>query len=55
MKLRQIVKKLIVTAGTIILGMLITYLPVRAANDNNGAQDEKQMSQIGSRKRRTLG
>src|SRR5436305_944963 len=36
-----------VFAGVITAGMLILSMSGQAANDNNGAQDEKQMIQIG--------
>jgi hypothetical protein len=36
-----------VFAAVVTVGMLIVSKPGQAANDNNGAQDEKQMSQIG--------
>jgi len=36
-----------VFAGVVVAGMLIVSKSGQAANDNNGAQDEKQMIQIG--------
>lgn len=36
-----------VFTAVIVAGMLFTSRPGRAANDNNGSQDEKQMIQIG--------
>ena len=36
-----------VFAGVVVAGMLVVSKSGQAANDNNGAQDEKQMIQIG--------
>jgi hypothetical protein len=53
--LRQFLKKAVVIAAPVIIGMLIGYPSVRAANDNNGSQDEKQMIQTGLSEAANLG
>jgi hypothetical protein len=47
MKLHQTFKKAMIIGTPVLAGMFLLYAPVRAANDNNGAQDEKQMIQTG--------
>src|ERR1039457_2096320 len=55
MILRQFLKKATVIAAPVMIGMLIGYPCVRAANDNNGSQDEQQMIEIGLAEAASLG
>jgi hypothetical protein len=55
MILRQVLISVMTAAAQFLIGILVGYPAVRAANDNNGSQDEKQMIQTGLAEAANLG